>query len=222
VDASGPREKGGPDILIVLGISAIDVLCCALVCSLVLFLMLSQARSTQGATRGKGTNRDLMISFSVPVSPNTPPEDWPVIRVRVFEPTPARPDSVAGTALLFWGDQRESITDARPLLVFPDHGEIVWTSDDLPEAHERLSVLQLHNPRPGYARIELAYVDSKSGLVGPLDATMHVKVSVAGAVTARFTVDLALDSKGCVLGAESCSVSNVNGAILNSLQVLPQ
>lgn len=219
------KSSAGPDMLVVLGISAIDVLCCALVCSLVLFLMLSQA-SSGGAVRGKGRNKDLLIAFEVPAAPGTAKQDWPVLRVRVFEPTAGAPKGKGnGTPLLFWGDDREVIvpnatTPLSPNLAFAGRGQVLWTSDDIEGVDTRLSVLQIHNPKPGYWGVEIAYVDSKAGLITPAKPDMAVKVSISGAVNSRFTAQLNLDSDACILGADGCQIRNSNGPIAESLHVL--
>jgi hypothetical protein len=188
--------------------------------------MLSQAHSSGGAKQGKGTNKDLLLMFEVPVPQDTQKDDWPVVRVRLFDPRPAiATDGENGSPLLFWGDDRESIvpntTIATPPKLVDQSGQVLWTSDDIPETQERLSVLQIHNPTPGYSTVEIAYVDSKAGLVTPAKQEITVNVSISGAASSQFTVHLGLNSTPCILGSQTCTIRNTKGHVAESLHVAP-
>lgn len=221
----GNRSKAGPDMVVVLGISAIDVLCCALVCSLILFLMLSQARSSASPIQGKGTDKDLLMVFEVPAVTGIPSVDWPVLRVRAFAPTPSpTTNGINSSPLVFWSDESERVlpnsTDLLPpSMVQPDGGQVLWTSNALVGETQRISILQIHNPKPGYWGVEVGYVDSKTGLLSAATRDMSVRISIAGAVSSRFSIRIPLNSV-CNISGDDCQKENLQGKVSKSLRVV--
>src|SRR5262245_27496742 len=95
------RRADPTNFIVTLGISAIDVLCCALVGGLVLFLILSQEVRNKILAASGGPNRDLVILLSYET---TSPEQ--ILRLRVLPP-PGRTPGHRADPTEYWSDTKD-------------------------------------------------------------------------------------------------------------------
>jgi hypothetical protein len=165
-------------LTIALGISAIDVLCCALVGGLVLFLILSvEGRNHKLAGRG-GPNRDLVVMLLY--------DNWnppPVLRLRVTPGNSPSPGKRAGGPTEYWtdGDRRRDAGN-----MFLESGGASWSVvPDATEVGERMAILHLRRPVPGDWGLTVGYVESADGVAnGPaigIPVTIRVQSSSGSA-----------------------------------------
>lgn len=209
--ASEPRRQAMP--VVALGLSAIDMLCCALVSGLVMFLVLSSPRAPAPFEGGlKGDSYGLSIRYVLET-------DGPVMVLRFVE------DGVMGPHPTFYGDT------ARPLRFITDHARrssLVLPEGTIQEDKRTVSspdgslvrdaytyiVLQM---RPVRWRVLLTYADTSREMASAIPATATATVDVQGrcAVTLECRVEpggsASLESgTQCTQKSDSsCSVSAI-------------
>lgn len=214
-------QKGLP--IVALGLSAIDMLCCAMVSGLVMFLVLSSPRPARPIESDrKGDLSGIRLRYE--------PEDPDTIVVLRFVRTGGLDQHVN-----FYSDMAARlhfITDknVRDQLVDPDgtiqeHKQEVHLPDSNTAREEYFyTITQLHSVR---WNILLTYADTKRQLGAQVPASAKLKVDLSGnacSVSLQCTVavgnSVSLEANECVQTTDrSCNVASV----LNGLtQRVPQ
>ncbi len=216
------RSIHSNNIVISLGISAIDVLCCALVCSLVLFLMLSTSGTASQASLEMGKNKDVIVQLQVEKTPGIEEDTRPVLRLRL------RAAEDKGKVNDFW------TVDQHSPIVHTSQGELFWTSevseegsdsDTSSELRSRSSILQIHKPA-GEWLVELGYLETQEGLLGPAKQQVTVRVMVISASCSsetQITLKLGenLELSDALNSEQAAKVKHINGCSLSqSLRVV--
>jgi hypothetical protein len=145
-------QKG--NLVVTLGISAIDVLCCALVGGLVLFLILSVEGRSRSVSAGEGSNQDIVLLMSHPLqtSPN------PVLRLRIFPPLPPVPPPQSGNDFAeYWTDSPDKRHESNSM--FDLGGGSLW-SVAAANQDPQVSVLHIRKAIAGTWGFSVGYLDS--------------------------------------------------------------
>jgi hypothetical protein len=213
--AKSPRQN----LMVALGISAIDVLCCALVSSILLFLILTAP--TKKIDESVSGGSEPTIRIFVAVSSDVP--DVPIIRVLVY------PGSEADVLPVeFWASNMSQV--ARPTSaiklgdvssLYRDGGDAWWIPSQLPakgEAQMPSSMLAVRKPKIGNWKIQLEYAAYNPS--GSIPARVEVRVTAVNLSSSscpRAEQKFDLRIWGSVLAADSmpnppggtCALSNV-------------
>jgi hypothetical protein len=181
VPGRGTRRASSTSLIVTLGISAIDVLCCALVGGLVLFLILSQEGSIKRLASSRGPNRDLIILLSYET---VAPEQ--VLRLRLLPPL-GRAPAYKSAPTEYWSDRMDGgrIEDS----VLQDGGVSSWSilGDDR-RPGSRQVVLHVHRPAPGQWGFSVGYVDAAENMAGVPNSTVPMTIRVFGGAAATCTL----------------------------------
>lgn len=191
------------NMTVVLGISAIDVLCCALVSSLVLFLMFSSVRRHEAIQRVVGAN-ELALVLTLP--PASDSSARPELRVRLTMEAAGEGEQVS-----FWtADDFVDEPHNQAGRMVQQGGGIQWYSAKAGEpGEERVSIAMIHRPSAGRWSVALGYLDTSDGALAPADRDVQVNLSILGACESEVRFRLALgeermiDSRGGE-NAEGC------------------
>jgi hypothetical protein len=167
-----PQASGS--LIIALGISAIDVLCCALVGALVLFLILSVEARKHTTTSDSGENQDLV--FIVSYTPSTDPR--PVLRLRIYPPRiPVASSSSVEAFSEYWTDSRDKRYESASM--FRPAGGSLWSVAAASQTPQ-ISVLHIHRPAAGVWGFSVGYVDSSYGAISSNPPQLNIAIAVLG------------------------------------------
>jgi hypothetical protein len=204
------------DIVFVLGISAVDVLCCALVSSLVLFLLFSGSNLPLQGALGSGSNTDLSAVLRIDDSLKFDNSTRPLLRVRAFPPgsIPQRP-----SAAEFWTDSAPELTtrpSLREIFSKTPGGGIFWVPERGQVGGElaRMCILHVSQPAVGLWDLEIGYMDTADGLTSAAVQSVPVRIAIVGHGQCEVAVTLDL-GKAVRLSqlppdaATGCSVKDV-------------
>lgn len=152
-----PR-RSRENFTIALGISAIDVLCCSLVSSILLFLILTSPAKKNVALSSGGNEPTLIVSFAVT-------DDNPIVRVLVYPG-----DTPELLPVEFWAGNAAQVTRPPSSIklgdvssLYRDGGFAWWIpseaagSNRLPSTSGPSSSLVVRNPSSGNWKIKIGY-----------------------------------------------------------------
>ena len=183
------------NMTIALGLSAIDMLCCALVAALVLFFVLTSQGNDEesiGSPRGQSSGIHVTLVYDVPAA---------IATLRFLDP------NMADDPIDFWSDQ----THLGPSENAKTHKDFLQPSGFLFERTDPLEKtieLVATNLRPANWQISLTYSDTVSGLAASAPPKLIGNVTIVGVCSAVFTcpVDLGTEVK-----LEACRQENKGG-----------
>ncbi|MET4841504.1 hypothetical protein ABIF62_001999 [Bradyrhizobium japonicum] len=186
-------------LVVTLGVAAIDMLCCAFVCSVVLFLifLLPQRAASSDAA---GTEDLLLIKWSLDTRTDV------VLGVEITPP--------GDTPAMIWTDDPSSMTDAcaRLSLAKDLRNSCYMITPDDPRSLEGLLVIE--RPKPGEWGAIIHSSDTKSHYYAPDSETVALDLVVVG--TEVFTYRVSQLKPGASINLRSAQGEGVN---LNALRI---
>jgi hypothetical protein len=205
------------NLIIALGLSAIDVLSCALVSSIILFLLFSSPSKSKTPTAEATADVGLLIKIAID-------QEEPIVRLRVYPPNPDDEDRKS-LPVEFWSDlngqSAKGLGEIRSL--YESDGSAIWVPSSTSETKvvsvagtSPEAALFVHRPKSGRWRLELGYMTSRSDLAAPhLPKFIDANVTIAASCLTKVRSRLELGVPRVIDDAEPPEDGKANSCSLN-------